>query len=88
MVKPTTVFVVVTTTILALQLFNEPFILQSPSPPSGPGNSTLTPGIYLYQNAFTQFKIGYGSAVAWALFLLIFGITLVYFRRNQDEELG
>ncbi len=88
MVRPTTVFVVVTTTILALQMFSEPFMLQSPNPPSGPGNSTLTPAIYLYQKAFTQFKIGYGSAVAWALFILIFGITLLYFRRNSDEDLA
>ena len=85
MLKPTTVFVVATTTILALQLFNEPFILQSPSPPSGPGNSTLTPVVYLYQNAFQEFQIGYASAVAWALFILIFGVTLLYFRRGGDE---
>ena len=78
-------FVVATTTILALQLFNEPFILQSPSPPSGPGNSTLTPVVYLYQNAFQQFEIGYASAVAWALFILIFGVTLLYFRRSGDD---
>ncbi len=85
MLRPTTVFVVATTTILALQLFNEPFILQSPSPPSGPGNSTLTPVVYLYQNAFQEFQIGYASAVAWALFILIFGITLLYFRRSGEE---
>ncbi len=85
MLKPTTVFVVATTTILALQLFNEPFILQSPSPPSGPGNSTLTPVVYLYQNAFQEFQIGYASAVAWALFILIFGVTLLYFRRSGDD---
>ncbi len=83
--RPTTVFVVATTTILALQLFNEPFILQSPSPPAGPGNSTLTPVVYLYQNAFQQFEIGYASAVAWALFVLIFAVTLLYFRRGGDE---
>ncbi len=85
MLRPTTVFVVATTTILALQLFNEPFILQSPSPPSGPGNATLTPVIYLYQNAFQEFEIGYASAVAWALFLLIFGVTLLYFRRSRED---
>lgn len=85
MLRPTTVFVVATTTILALQLFNEPFILQSPSPPSGPGNATLSPVVYLYQNAFQQFEIGYASAVAWALFILIFGVTLLYFRRSGDE---
>lgn len=83
--RPTTVFVVATTTILALQLFNEPFILQSPSPPAGPGNSTLTPVVYLYQNAFQEFQIGYASAVAWALFILIFGVTLLYFRRGGDD---
>ncbi len=85
MLRPTTIFVVATSTILALQLFNEPFILQAPSPPSGPGNSTLTPVVYLYQNAFQEFQIGYASAVAWALFLLIFGITLLYFRRSGED---
>ena len=85
MLRPTTVFVVATTTILALQMFNEPFILQSPSTPAGPNNSTLTPVVYLYQNAFQQFEIGYASAVAWALFILIFGITLLYFRRTDED---
>lgn len=86
MLRPTTVFVVATTTILALQIFNEPFILQAPSPPAGPGNATLTPVVYLYQNAFQQFQIGYASAVAWVLFLLIFGITILYFRRSGDDR--
>ncbi|MDH3680604.1 MAG: sugar ABC transporter permease [Acidimicrobiia bacterium] len=87
MLRSTTVFVVATTTILALQMFNEPFILQSPSSPAGPNNSTLTPVIYLYQNAFQQFEIGYASAVAWALFILTFAISLLYFRRGEQEEL-
>jgi ABC-type sugar transport system permease subunit len=85
MLKPTMFFVVATDIILALQTFNEPFILQSPSSPAGPGNSTLTPVIYLYQQAFQQFEIGYGSAVAWALFVLIFGITIIYFRRQGED---
>ena len=86
MLKPTTVFVVATTTILALQLFNEPFILNAPQlPPNGVNNSTLTPVIYLYQNAFERFNQGYASAIAWVLFILIFGITLFYFRRQGDE---
>ncbi|MDH4307261.1 MAG: sugar ABC transporter permease [Acidimicrobiia bacterium] len=85
MLRPTTFFVVATDIILALQTFNEPFILQAPSTPAGPGNSTLTPVIYLYQQAFQQFQIGYGSAVAWALFILIFGITIIYFRRQGED---
>ncbi len=86
LLRPTTVFVVATTTILALQLFNEPFILNAPQlPPNGPSNATLTPVIYLYQNAFERFNQGYASAIAWVLFLLIFAITLFYFRRQGDE---
>ena len=86
LLRPTTVFVVATTTILALQLFNEPFILNAPQlPPNGPNNATLTPVIYLYQNAFERFNQGYASAIAWVLFLLIFAITLFYFRRQGDE---
>ncbi len=84
LLKPTTVFVVATTTILGLQMFNEPFILQAPSTPAGPNNSTLTPVVYLYQNAFQQFEIGYASAVAWALFILIFGVTLINFRYSKS----
>ncbi len=85
MLAPTTTFVVTTTTILALQLFNEPFILNVPNPANGPSNSTLTPVIHLFRNAFEEFELGYSSAVAWILFLLIFLITLLYFRRRSDE---
>jgi ABC-type sugar transport system permease subunit len=86
MLAPTSVFVFITTTILALQLFSEPFILMAPQlSPNGPNNATLTPVIYLYQNAFERFSQGYASAIGWVLFLLIFAITLVYFRTQRDE---
>ena len=86
MLAPTTVFVFITTTILALQLFSEPFILMAPQlSPNGPNNATLTPVIYLYQNAFERFSQGYASAIGWVLFLLIFAITLIYFRTQRDE---
>ncbi len=86
MLAPTTVFVTITTTILALQLFSEPFILMAPQlSPNGPNNATLTPVIYLYQNAFERFNQGYASAIGWVLFLIIFAITLVYFRSQRDE---
>ncbi len=86
MLRPTTLFVVATTTILALQLFNEPFILFNPQQqPSGPNNSTLTPVIQLYQEGFQRFNQGFASAIAWVLFAIIFGVTLLYFRRQQDE---
>lgn len=86
MLAPTTVFVTITTTILALQLFSEPFILNAPQlSPNGPDNATLTPVIYLYQNAFERFDQGYASAIGWVLFLVIFAITLIYFRTQGEE---
>jgi ABC-type sugar transport system permease subunit len=89
MLAPTTFFVVSTTTILALQVFTEPFILMGPQlPPSGPGNATLTPVVHLYQEGFRRFNQGYASALAWVLFLLIFTITLIYLRRQRKAEAG
>lgn len=86
LLAPTTLFVSITTTILALQLFSEPFILNAPQlSPNGPDNATLTPVIYLYQNAFERFDQGYASAIGWVLFALIFIITVVYFRAQGDE---
>ena len=87
MLRPTTLFVVATTTILALQLFNEPFILFSPQQqPSGPNNATLTPVVQLYQEGFQRFNQGFASALAWVLFAIIFGITIFYFRRQREDD--
>lgn len=43
----------------------------------GPANSTLFYVLYLYRNAFLYFKMGYASAIAWILFLIIFGCTVI-----------
>ena len=87
MLAPTTFFVTATTTILALQVFTEPFILMGPQlPASGPNNATLTPVVHLYEEGFRRFSQGYASALAWVLFILIFAITLIYFRRQRKAE--
>jgi ABC-type sugar transport system permease subunit len=81
MLAPTTFFVVTTTTIQAMQVFDHVFILINP--PAGPNNSTLTLVLYLYQQGFQRFQQGYAAAIAWVLFILIFGVTLVQFQRNR-----
>lgn len=87
LLRPTTFFVVATTTILGLQIFTEPFVLMGPQlPPSGPNNSTLTPVVQLYQEGFQRFNQGYASALAWVLFIFIFGVTLIYFWRQRRAE--
>jgi ABC-type sugar transport system permease subunit len=83
MLAPTTFFVVTTTTIQAMQIFDHGFILINP--PAGPNNSTLTMVLYLYQKGFQRFEQGYASAIAWVLFILIFGVTLVQFQRQRSS---
>ena len=82
---PTTFFVLVTTMVTGLQAFNEPYAL-FPSRPIPEGATTLV--YYLYTVGFNQFEFGYASAIAWVLFVIIFGFTFVQFRANRSESLG
>ena len=45
----------------------------------GPDNSLLTPVYLLFHNGFTYFKMGYASALAWAIFLIIVSLTIFQF---------
>lgn len=81
---PTTFFVVATSVIQALQLFEQVYI--ATSNPQTVNNATLTVVFYLYQNGFMRFRQGYASATAWALFLIIFAVTFVQYRRQKATE--
>ncbi|MDW8327126.1 MAG: sugar ABC transporter permease [Anaerolineales bacterium] len=85
LLAPTTFFVVSTTIIAALQVFEQVYILTNP--PGSPSDSTLTLVLYLYQEGFNQFDFGFASAVAWVLFAVIFVFTLVQFQRNRQSSL-
>lgn len=87
LLAPTTFFVLTTTVIRAMQVFEEIFIL-IPTNPAGPNNSTLSIVLYLYQKGFQRFEQGYASAIAWVLFLLIFGATLFQFQRQRRSGSG
>jgi len=82
---PTTFYVVSTTTIQAMQVFEQVFILMNP--PEGPNNSTITLVLYLYRSGFQNFKQGYASAIAWVLFIVIFGLTLIQFQRQRQSSI-
>ncbi len=83
LLAPTTFFVLITTMITGLQVFNEPYAL-FPSIPIPENATTLV--YYLYQQGFNRFNFGYASAVAWVLFLIIFGFTFVQFRLNRGTQ--
>lgn len=62
--------------IAGFQVFAQPLIMTG----GGPRYSTLFVVLYLYQNAFANFRMGYASAIAWALFLVILVLTILVFR--------
>jgi multiple sugar transport system permease protein len=64
---PTTLFVVVINTIRSLQVFIEIFVMTQ----GGPLNATRTTVYYLYEQGFRYFDMGYASAIAYLLFVVI-----------------
>jgi multiple sugar transport system permease protein len=80
MISPVIFFNVITGLIGAFQYFTEAFVMTGGT--GSPADSTLMMSIYLYQSAFQFFKIGYASAQAWILFLIVIAFTVVLFRAS------
>jgi multiple sugar transport system permease protein len=78
MCTPSILFVLITELIGTFQSFTLPWLLTE----GGPNNATELYGLYLYRNAFRFFKMGYASALAWILFLVIVVFTLLIFRSS------
>lgn len=83
-ISPMTLFQVIMGVIGSLQLFTQGFVFAEGSGQAigGPGNSILFYAIYLYQNAFSFLKMGYASAMAWVLFLIVFILTYIVFKTS------
>jgi multiple sugar transport system permease protein len=66
----------------SFQVFTVVFLIYSPTgqASAGPSNSALFYLVYLYRNAFQYFQMGYASALAWVLFLIIMVFTFLMFR--------
>ena len=76
LLKPTILFVAVMSVILSFQVFALVYVMTA----GGPANATSVLVFYLYQQAFTYFRMGYASAIGFVLFVIIFAITLLQFR--------
>ncbi len=79
LISPVILFHLVNGTIWAFQYFTEAFIMTE----GGPVNSTLFYSLYLYRNAFTNIKMGYASAQAWILFVVVMIATLIILRSSK-----
>jgi multiple sugar transport system permease protein len=78
MITPVLFFNLVLGVIGSFQTFTQAFVLTQ----GGPRYASLFYVLYLYQNAFQDLKMGYGAALAWTLFLIILGLTLLIFRSS------
>jgi len=79
LISPVTFFLVVVNVIGSFQVFTPTYILTR----GGPNNATLTLPLYIYLNAFSWSKLGYASALAFCLFVLILVLTVAQFRLAQ-----
>jgi multiple sugar transport system permease protein len=81
MLSPTIFFNLVMGIIGAFQVFTSAFVLFAGT--AGPEDAALFYSFYLYRKAFEQFQVGYGSALAWILFLIILFFTALVFRSSS-----
>ena len=78
---PTTLYILVITTINSFQCFALIQLLTS----GGPNNSTMTIMYYIYYNAFKLYKYGYGSAMGVILAIIIAILSAVQFKAGQEK---
>lgn len=76
------VFVVMVTTILSFQLFDQVYILTQ----GGPGNATSTIMYQAVDSAFTEGNVGQGAAITVVFFVLVLSVTLVQRRLLREER--
>lgn len=82
LLRPDIYVVLVTTTIAALKVFGQIFVLTR----GGPGNATLVPSYFAYKNFFEKANVGYGSAISTVLTAIILGLTVVFLRLQAGGE--
>jgi multiple sugar transport system permease protein len=81
MISPVILFNVVLSLVLSIQYFTQAQVIESP--PGSPGNSTMFFVIYYYQQAFEYLHLGYASAMAFILFILVLVITVLLLRSSS-----
>ena len=84
MLRPAILFTTVITTIGYLQVFEEPFVMTGPS--GGPDQAGFTTSLFVYQQGFRFFNLGYASAAAYTLFVFIAVLAIIQFRLLRTKS--
>jgi multiple sugar transport system permease protein len=81
LLKPVLLFVTVLNVIGAFQIFGQPFIMTR----GGPQLTTRVLVMYIYESAFNFYRMGYGSAMSWLLFVVIVIFSVIQFRVLREK---
>lgn len=79
MISPTTFFVMITTIIGSFQVFDQAYVMTK----GGPAKASYTYVYHIYESAFVKFEMGYASAAAMILFLIILCITFIQMKVSK-----
>jgi multiple sugar transport system permease protein len=79
MLSPVILFNLIVSIIAAFQVFDQAYLMTQ----GGPNNKTLFYVLYVFQNAFQFFKMGYASALSWILFVIVVILTALTFRLSR-----
>ena len=81
LLRPVLLFVFVTYTIGAFQVFGQTYMITE----GGPVLSTRVLVQYIYETAFNNYRLGYGAAMSWILFVIIAAVSIVTFKVLKED---
>ena len=81
LISPVILFNLIIGMINSFQVFTQAYVMTK----GGPGNASLFYVLYLYRNAFQYFQMGYASALAWVLFVIVAFFAFLIFRTSKDR---
>lgn len=80
MISPVLLFNLIMGIIGGFQYFTQAYVISNGT--GGPADSTLFYALYLFNNAFPDWRMGYASALAWILFFITLGFSILVFRSS------
>lgn len=81
LLRPVLLFVTVMSAVGAFQIFGQPFIITK----GGPELSTRVMMQYIYETSFNNYRLGYGAAMSWLLFIVIAIFSIIQFRVLREK---
>ena len=79
LLSPTLFLVIIISVIWSVNAFDQVYVMTN----GGPSNSSLVLGLYLYNNAFKWFRMGYASSIAWTMFGILLILSGIQFATQK-----